>query len=124
MDIFQYYGGDLSLNSQGDLMTVDGVTKGQQRILRRLFTVPGTYIPHPSYGAGIQKFIGTPLTQNVYMQIQGLITAQMNYESCVAKSPAPVIAMQAIASGISVTINYTDAGTLTPQVLTFSVSNK
>lgn len=121
MDIFQYINNDIELSTSGDLQTIDSVVMGQQRILRRLLTVPGTYIFHPTYGAGIQLFVGQPLNTPNYQKILGLILTQMQLEESVSKSPSPQISLQIISNGIFVNINYTDAGTSTPQVLTFTV---
>lgn len=122
MDIYHYYGNDIVLNSAGDMMTVNGVIRSQQRILRRLLTNPGDYWWHVNYGAGLPRFIGIALSQAVNQQIQGLITSQMFLEESVAKIPLPVISLQQVSSGIVVTINYTDAPTQTPQVLTFTLT--
>lgn len=123
MDIYQYFDNDIGIAGNGDLQTVDGIEEGKQRILRRLLTNPGAYITHPTYGAGLPLFVGLPLSTSNYQKILGVITSQLQYEQCVARSPAPVITLQQIPEGIFANINYTDAGTLTPQVLTFSVTN-
>ncbi len=123
MDIYHYFGNDIVTSPVGDLQTVDGITKGQQRILRRLLTNPGAYIFHPTYGAGLPRFIGVPLSTSVYKEIQGLITSQIFLEQSVARSPAPVITLSANQTVLFCGIQYTDAGTLLPQYLTFQVTN-
>ncbi len=123
MDIYQYFDNDIGIAANGDLQTVDGIIKGQQRILRRLLTNPGSYIFHVNYGAGLPLYVGQPLSTSNYQKILGVITTQLQLEQCVARTPAPQISLQQIPQGIFASISYIDAGTLTPQVLTFSVQN-
>lgn len=131
IDLYHYVGGDLALSPTGDLATIDGTVKGQQRILRRLLTNPpeldaagnviaaGDYLFHQEYGAGVPKLVG----QNVNIaQIKALIRGQMMLESCVASTPAPVIDVITIPEGVSVTIQYTDADNKTAQILSFDVN--
>ena len=118
MDIYQFWGGDISAASSGDLMTVDGSARGQQRILRRLLTNPGDYSFHPEYGAGLAQWIGGTVD---IPKITALIRGQIQLEDAVAKFPAPIITIQAIADGISCNIKYTDAPTNTAQTLSFNV---
>lgn len=123
MDIYHYFDNDIGIAANGDLETIDGIIKGQQRILRRLLTIPGSYIFHVNYGAGLPLYVGEPLSTSNYQKILGVILTQLQLEQCVSRNPAPVVNLQPIAQGIFVNITYTDAGTLTPQVLTFSVTN-
>lgn len=130
-DVAHYWGGDCSAAANGDLLAVSDLERSKQRILRRLLTnpaqkdasgnviVPGDYIFHPDYGAGLPRFVGSVATP---AEIQALIRGQMLLESSVARTPAPVISVAQISDGISVTINYTDASTSTPIVLAFNVS--
>ncbi len=119
-DLFHYVGSDLAASATGDLQPVDGTTLGQQRILRRLLTNPGDYIWHLDYGAGLPARVGDVLDA---AKIRALIRGQILLEAAVAKVPEPVIDVQQIAGGISVTIQYNDADTQTPQNLSFSVSS-
>lgn len=57
-DLAHYFGNDLSVSAAGDLLAVDGDTKTQQRILRRLLTNPGDMMFHPDYGAGLGQWVG------------------------------------------------------------------
>lgn len=123
MDIYHYWGNDIVTSPTGDLQVVDGITKGQQRILRRLLTNPGDYIYHPSYGAGLARFIGQALTVSKYSEIKGLITSNLYLEACVSRNPAPVVTLSANENVLFCTIKYTDSGTLLPQVLSFQVTN-
>lgn len=123
MDISQFFGGDLIASSNGDLQTVDGVDWSQQRILRRLLTNPGDYIWRPTYGAGLQRYIGQALSLAKYQEIEGLIRSQIFLETSVSKTPAPVINLSATQTELFCSIQYTEANTKTLQVLTFSASN-
>jgi len=130
-DLFHYFGNDIQLSATGDIAPIDDTIKGQQRILRRLLTNPnqtdangnpiaaGDYIWHPTYGAGLPSYVGQII--NV-PKITALIRSQILLEECVAKMPAPVINLEAIANGLSCTITYTDAISKTPQTLSFDVN--
>lgn len=118
-DLYHYIGSDLSASATGDLQPVDSTVKGQQRILRRLLTNPGTYIWHPEYGAGLPAKIGDLIDLPA---IRALIRGQMLLEDAVAKTPAPVIDLQVIPEGLAAQIQYVDAVTKTPQTLSFSVT--
>lgn len=123
MDIYHYFGNDIAVNVKGDLQTVDGVIKGQQRILRRLLTSPGSYIWHLTYGAGLQRYVGQTLTTARYKEIQGLITSQIFLEACVARTPQPIILLSATFNTLSCTLQYTEANTKILQVLSFTISS-
>lgn len=121
MDCYHYFGGDLVINSRGDILMADGLTLSQQRILRRLLTNAGDYIWHPEYGAGLPSYIGLPLTQALFKEISGLITAHMYLESSVAQDPPPVIKLSANQNSLYCSIEYTESATKSLQVLTFNV---
>ena len=106
MDLFNYFGSDLSTSHTGDLLLVDGITLSQQRILRRLLTNPGDYIFDLTYGAGLPSFIGIPLSQSVYAQITGLITSQMYLETSVQQNPPPIITLKSNQNTLFVNIQY------------------
>ncbi|PHV13716.1 phage tail protein [Janthinobacterium sp. BJB303] len=130
-DLNHYFGGDLSQSSTGDLLKVDGTEEGVQRLLRRLLTnpalidadgntlIPGDYIFHPDYGAGLPRMIGDTVD---IPKIKGRIQGQMFLEACVARSPAPVITVTEILGGVSVDIRYNDALTGAPAALAFDVT--
>lgn len=130
-DIFHYYGNDLALSATGDLLVADESTTTQQRLLRRLLTnpavdqgdgtrLPGDYLYHPDYGAGIPKYIGELAQPDV---IQGHIMDQVALEATVAAAPAPVVTVSPITDGLTATIAYTEADSQTPQVLNFDVTS-
>ena len=119
-DIFQNFGDDLSAGPGGDLLTVDGTMLGQQRVLRRLLTNPGSYVWHVDYGAGLPQFIGQPASA---AQIQGIVQSQMLLEEAVAQSPPPSVDVSYYPDGtFFVSISYTDAQTGTPLLLSFDVN--
>ncbi|ADE12128.1 hypothetical protein [Sideroxydans lithotrophicus] len=130
MDIFHLWGNDIGAGSSGDLATVDGTVRNQQRILRRLLTnpqainadgsiTPGDYAQHPDYGAGLPQYVGDLYDPS---KIRARIRGQMLMESCVARTPEPQIDVQQVDQGISCNIQYVDSTTNTPQVLSFNVT--
>lgn len=118
-DLAHYIGSDLNLSITGDLQKIDGTSKGQQRVLRRLLTNPGDYIFHPSYGAGLGAFVGS--TADI-ASITALIRGQVMLEDAVSSVPAPVVAVTQISGGVSVSIKYVDSTSKAPQVLSFNVN--
>lgn len=118
-DLYQYFGGDLNPSATGDLQPVSDTVKGQQRILRRLLTNPGEYIWHPEYGAGLPNYVGSVIDVR---QMRALIRGQILLEDAVAKTPEPVIDVQPIAGGMTISIQYNDAVQKTPQTLSFNVT--
>ncbi len=118
-DLNHYVGGDLSRSPTGSLSPVEGIERGKQRILRRLITNPGDYLFHPEYGAGLGRYVGA-LTNTP--EIIALIRGQIRLEDCVAKKPAPVIAVSSSNETLSVNIGYTDSATGEPVTLSFEVN--
>ena len=119
MELSQYFSNDIATSNTGDLLLSDGSIRGQQRILRRLLTNPGDYIFHPTYGAGLPAMVGNTLNVGA---IRALIRGQILLEDAVAKTPAPVILVNPIANGVSVSIKYNDAVTGAPFTLSFNVN--
>jgi phage baseplate assembly protein W len=123
-DLYHYFGTDLSPSNTGDLLTVTAITRGQQRVLRRLLTNPGDYIFQPEYGAGLAQWIGATAD---LAAMRALIRGQMLLEPSVAVQPEPDVSVLPIANqaggGFAVAISYTDAPSGTPVVLSFDVSN-
>lgn len=118
-DLYQYFSQDIAVSSTGDFQTVDGVTRGQQRVLRRLLTNPGDYIFHPEYGAGLPKMVGETLD---IQKIKALIRGQILLEPSVAKTPEPEIEVTPISGGLSCAIRYADAISQESVVLSFNVN--
>ncbi len=127
-DISTPWGIDLTTTTAGDVTLVTGEDLSNQRIYRRLMTIPGSttripgYIWHPNYGAGLPIYVGQALSGSLLNQIKSVITSQIFLETTVAKNPAPVIHIQQIQSGIFCQITYTYAPTKAPITLQFNVS--
>lgn len=118
-DIALVFGADLAPGATGDLATVRGTEWGRQRVLRRLLTNPGDYIWQPTYGAGLGRFVGQPVSA---AQIRAVVRGQIFKEAAVSRSPEPVIDVAVDPTGVaSVSISYADARTGEPQLLTFSI---
>ena len=121
-DLNHFIGGDLSLSATGDLGSVTDTPRSQQRVLRRLLTNPGDYIFHPTYGAGLSRYIGQ--TADI-AKLKALVRGQMLLEVAVARSPAPQVDVAQISSGdgggFSVAVRYTDAPSGQPVALSFNV---
>lgn len=123
-DLYHFWGGDLAVESGGDLMAVDTGQRNQMRILRRLMTnplegnMPADYAFQPVYGAGLPRKIGGPFNA---AKIASLIRGQMLMESFVARNPEPKISVKQIQNGVSCNIQYTDTQVNTPQLLSFNV---
>ena len=115
------WGGDIGASPVGDIALVDGTTLGQQRLLRRLLTNKGDYVWNLDYGAGLGRFVGSPVDIS---QIKAIIRSQIFLESAVARTPEPVIEVSAqLDGGVYVSIRYVDAASLSSQTLSFSVSS-
>lgn len=123
-DIFNNYNEDLILSgtpSFNDLQTVADDMRSQQRVVRRLMTNAGDYIWHPTYGASLGKYVGMPLTQSLFDEINSVILSQIFQEQSVAQIPPPVITLQTIQNGLFCQINYFSNPSQQPIVLTFTV---
>lgn len=118
-DLYHYIGDDLGVSATGDLLPVDGITLGQQRVLRRLLTNPGDYSFHPDYGAGLPREVGNLADVR---RIQALIRTHIFKESAVARTPEPVITVTPIANGVAVRIQYADADTRQLVTLNFDIA--
>jgi hypothetical protein len=120
-DIAHTMGSDLLVDATGDIQTSDGLELGQERVLRRLFTAPFAYVWSPDYGAGLARFLGNPMAS---ARIAAVTRAQMFQEASVARSPAPIISVQARPDGtVLETIQYVDTTTQqVSRVTPFTVS--
>ncbi|MEB0078001.1 phage tail protein [Pseudomonas sp. CCI3.2] len=118
-DLNHYVGGDLSLTPTGSLSLAFGMERGKQRILRRLITNPGDYLFHTDYGAGLGRYVGALIN---IPEVIALIRGQILLESCVARTPAPVIRVSAQNDTLAVSISYTDAPLGEPVTLSFEVN--
>lgn len=130
-DLDHFWSGDVAVSPTGDLGPASDSTRTKQRILRRLLTnpaqkdsagnviVPGDYIWHPDYGAGLPRYVGEIID---FKKITSLVRGQVLLEAAVARNPEPVIELQEITNGISCTIRYNDAVTGKPETLSFNVT--
>jgi phage baseplate assembly protein W len=106
-DVAHFCGNDLSVDATGDLLTVDGPAEVRQRILRRLLTTQGDYLWNLDYGAGLPAALGQPT--NV-ARLQAVVRAQMYQETAVARTPLPVVVVQALdQTTVLLTVTYVDA---------------
>jgi len=106
-DLSHEFGGDLFAGPTGDLALAAGAALGRQRVLRRLLTNPGDYIWQPDYGAGLGRFVGEPAAPE---RIRAVVRSQIFRERSVARSPEPVVEVQAGDDGrVFVGIRYADA---------------
>ena len=116
-DLAHLWGGDLSWSSTGDLAVVDTPSVTQQRVLRRLLTVPGDYIWSMTYGAGLAGFVGQPGIANA---ITATVRAQVLRETAVAPTPAPAIQVAPDQVGnLYIQVTYTDAALGTSETIAF-----
>ena len=118
-DAAHYFGSDLTLSANGDLLLADGLSESQQRVLRRLLTNQQDYLWQPLYGAGLPSYIGQPLDQ---VALTALIKSQMYLEADVAHDPEPQITLRQIPGGISAEIIYTSVDTGLPVLLSFDIT--
>lgn len=120
-DLSHEFGAELATGPTGDLALVAGVTLGRQRVLRRLLTNPGDYIWQPDYGAGLAQFVGQPVAAE---RIRAVVRSQIFKEAAVARTPEPVIEVQAGSDGrVLVAIRYADAPSGETQLLSFPVGD-
>jgi hypothetical protein len=124
-DIAQWFGNDIALSPNGDLLQVDGLDRGRQRIYRRLLTnsnddgLPGDYLWHPTYGCGCPRRIGETRDINA---IAAAIRSQIMSEASVAKSPPPKIIINPIPNGVYVSVVYIDQETGLQAILSFNIN--
>jgi len=118
-DLNHQWSGDLAVSARGDLATVDGLTRGQQRIIRRLMTNLKAYIWHLDYGASVPARIGGPLDLTL---IQAVIRSQIFLEAAVARNPQPQIIVEPILNGVFARIIYEDNESGQQITLQFDVS--
>jgi len=120
-DLAHEFGADLQAGPTGDLALADGAALGRQRVLRRLLTNPGDYIWHPTYGAGLARFVGQPASAS---RIRAVVRSQIFREAAVARSPEPVVEVRAGDDGrVFVSIRYADADSGATQSLSFPVGD-
>lgn len=118
-DIGHWFGQEPQIGPTGDLASVSGPTRSQQRVLRRLMTNPGAYLAHPEYGAGLGQYVGAVLD---IAAITAVVRGQLALESSVAKSPTPSITITPTSDGLTCSITYTSLPDQQPVTLEFDVT--
>jgi hypothetical protein len=123
-DLYQIWATDLGPSNSGDVQTVTGTQRGQQRVLRRLLTNPGDYIFQPDYGAGLPQYVGQNQSKDTLDKIAGTCQGQILQEEVVAPAPPPVVKLTQLPDlSLYVWIQYADSTTGIPVVLSFNVEN-
>ena len=119
-DVDHWVGDDLGLSNSNGIGSVNSITKGQQRILRRILTNPGDYKWHPNYGAGVLKYVGQ--ANGKLDEIKGLIISQAQLEKGVAQLPSPTVEFTVSGDYVTANVEYTDLDSGSRQFLSFTVS--
>ncbi len=119
-EIDHLFGNDITRGPSGALAVVYGTIQGEQRVYRRLMTNPGTYIWHPTYGAGLPQFVGKLRRAG---EIESIIRVQLALEPIVAQQPTPVVVISDIEGGVLfIDIAYIDAITKQVASVAFEVA--
>ena len=128
-DLDHFWGNDLSLSPTGDLASVEGPARGEQRIIPRLcpngsdaLNQPvGEYVFHPGYGAGLPREVGQPGNLG---RVEGIARQQMLNAAAVVQSPPPTVSATEDGLGtLTMGITYTDSETREPRELSFDIGN-
>lgn len=120
MDLNHLIGNDLSIAYNGDVATVVNPDEGQQRVLRRLLTNPGSYYWHPDYGAGLARYIGQP---EIAGQISATIRTQMRLEQAVVQMPPPNVTVTLQNNGeVIASVQYVDSDSKLTSSLTMPIT--
>src|SRR5437762_1380693 len=100
VDLFAPFGDDISFAPQQDVGFIGGsssdfdflVDRDEliQRLIRRLFTAPGEWIPFPNYGAGVRGLVNEPLSSQLALQIRNTITSQVRSEEHTSELQSPM----------------------------------
>jgi phage baseplate assembly protein W len=114
------WSGDLILTvPKGGITLVSDADLTRQRLIRRLLTNPGDYIFDTNYGAGLGRFIGSPINVN---DISGLVNEQALLENTVDEVISVTVNSDNIGY-VNCTIIYTDkSDTGIQQILSLTVT--
>lgn len=124
-DIAHWFGNDVTPSPSGDLLLIDGLNRGRQRIYRRLLTnsnddgLEADYIWHADYGCGCPRRVGETRDINA---INAAVRTQIMKEAAVAKNPLPAITVNPIQDGVYVSVEYTDEETGKQAILSFNIN--
>lgn len=113
-DLLSPFGGDVEFGPAVDVSTA-GLTGADfdflvdrdeliQRIIRRLLTDPGEWIPFPNYGAGLRRFVNETLDNILILKIKNIILGQLLQEPDVSENPPPSVAMSLVNNGLYVAV--------------------
>jgi hypothetical protein len=106
-DVFLEWNSDFVVSSTGGLLLTNSNDEVRQRLERRLFSAPKSYIWHPEYGAGLPQKIGSTYSAS---QIQSIVMQQLNLEQSVAPDPPPQLTVTQQPGGyVTIAIKYFDA---------------
>jgi len=120
-DLYLTWGGDLEVDSSGDLAIATGSDSVSQRVCRRLLTNLGDYIWNLDYGGGLAQFVG--LTSDI-AGIEGVVRTQLALEASVPTTPPPTVSVRVAdaANGYVVaSISYADPSSATSVQLNVSI---
>lgn len=109
---------DLQLGPTAGLAVVTGDAETQQRLARRLLTNPGDLLSDQTYGAGLGRFIGSPV--NV-PKVQAIIKQQALLEATIASVSNVTVTSDTLGNVIA-TVAYVDAAG-TNSALTLSTAS-
>ena len=109
---------DLQLSPTGGVELITGSLLTRQRLVRRFLTVPGDYIWHPDYGAGLPTYIGRPMD---LAAMSAVVRDQALMEDTVSTVVSVSVSLVTINSYV-LTLVYTELGVTGTQTLTLPVS--
>lgn len=77
-----------------------------QRVIRRLLTNKGEWIPFPQYGAGLRQRVNDVLSLQEAIRIRSDIINQILMEPDVAAQPPPKVQVQSVPNGVLVSLLF------------------
>jgi hypothetical protein len=131
MDIYHFWGSDITVAASGDLLLAGSSDTTQQQILRALLTNPALadragnpvatadYSDHPDFGAGLPRRVGSTL--NV-QELRAIILSVVVSFPSVASDPAPTIDVVPFNDGATINIQYADTITGETEFLSFDIN--
>lgn len=113
LDLDAFFGQDIKISSGSDISligddanVVSGKAELIQRVVRRLLTNPGEWLPFPNYGGGLRRYVDAKLTTSLLLRIKADILTQLSLEPDIVKSPPPTVDISTISGGIEVYISF------------------
>lgn len=113
-DLRAPFGEDIVLVGSGDVDILGGqhgdydfvVEREEliQRIIRRLLTPKGEWIPFPEYGASLRERVHDVVNNNFARTLKADILEQLAFELDILTSPPPVVEFSSIPNGVMVYI--------------------